>query len=128
MATRDAIIHNPPTIGRSSGGVLIVAWTGLLNGDYGKAVSVPALADRSVQMLGTLGAGGAITIYGSNKPDANESADTDWWTLNDPQANALVISTFKGESIMEPTLWIRPKVTAGDGTTNLQIYLLLLGK
>lgn len=125
MATRAVTIFNPPNVGFSSGGVLIYVWTGLLNGDYGEAISVPALADRSVQMLGALGTGGAISMYGSNKVNPDLTTDTDWGVLNDPQANALVLTALKFESIQEPSVWLRPKVTAGNGSTNLSIYLML---
>lgn len=128
MATIAYALSNPPTIGRSSSGVLVVSWVGLANSDYGQALSVPALADRSIHLLGALGTGGAATIYGTNKPDPNLATDTDWSILNDPQANPLVMSVLKVESVMEPTLWIRPKITAGDGSTLLNLYLVLIGK
>jgi hypothetical protein len=124
MARREYSTLNPTVVTRSAGDVVLYQWTGMLNGDYGAAIQVPALADRSVQILGTLGTGGSVRIHGSNKPAPVETTDTDWAVLTDPQGNDLNIASLKAESITEPMLWIRPKVTAGDGTTNLTIIIL----
>lgn len=126
MATRAATIVNPPIVGRSSSDVMLVNWSGLTNAtsDVGTAVQVPALADRSVQVLGTLGTGGSVRIEGSNKAAPDESSATDWAVLTDPQGNDLNLSTLKIEAITEPVLWIRPRVTAGDGTTSLSVTIL----
>jgi hypothetical protein len=127
MATRAATVINPTVIGKRAGDVLLYQWTGLLQSslDVGAAVSVPALADRSVQLLGTLGTGGSVRIEGSNKAAPDESTNTDWAVLTDPQGNDLNLAALKIEAVTEPVLWIRPRVTAGDGTTSLTVILLL---
>jgi hypothetical protein len=127
MATRAATVINPTVIGRSTGDVVLYQWTGLTQAtlDAGAAIQMPALADRSVQVLGTLGAGGSVRIEGSNKAAPDESTSTDWAVLTDPQGNDLNLSALKIEAVTEPVLWIRPRVTAGDGTTSLTVILLL---
>lgn len=101
-------------------------WTALTTTDtYGSIVSMVGWSDRSIQLLGTLGAGGAVTLYGSNKASPNEANDNDWSILTDPQGNNLALSTLKVEQILEITRWVRPKVTGGDGTTSLTAILLV---
>ncbi len=88
--------------------------------DVGSAIEYPAHSDRSVQVDGTFGAGGTVVIQGSND-------GTNWYTLNDPQGNALSFTSSKIEAVMEITQYIRPKVTAGDGTTSLTVTMLMSG-
>jgi hypothetical protein len=48
-----------------------------------------------------------------------------WAALTDPQGNNLDMASLKIEAISELTRFVRPKVTAGDGTTNLTVLLLV---
>ena len=127
MAVRLYTKINPRDPRFSTGGVIVIQWTGLTfaTTDYGEAIQMPSLADRNVQLLGTLGVGGSVRLEGSNKESPDETTATDWATLNDPQGNPLDLSALKAENIMENLLWIRPRVTAGDATTSLTVLLLL---
>jgi hypothetical protein len=73
--------------------------------------------ERCVTVHGTFGAGGSITIQGSND-------GTNWFALTDPQGNALTKTAAAIEQVLESPLYIRPLVTAGDGTTSLTVILL----
>jgi hypothetical protein len=86
--------------------------------DVGLPIEMPGSADRSVQISGTLGAGGSLRIEGSND-------GTNYATLTDPQGNALDLTSLKIETVMEITRYIRPRVTAGDGTTSLTCTILV---
>ena len=70
-------------------------------------------ADRSVQVLGTFGAGGNLRVEGSN------DGGTTYGALTDPQGNALNFTAAKVEAVTEITLLTRPFISAGDGTTDL---------
>jgi hypothetical protein len=96
----------------------VIRWSGLLNGDTGDRVEMPGSADRSVQFDGTFGAGGTLRWEGSND-------GTTYYPLVDPQGNVLDVTVAKIEQILEITRFMRPRVTAGDGTTNLAATLLL---
>lgn len=95
----------------------VARWAGLANGDDGERVSVAAYTDKSVQVTGTFGTGGSVTVQGSND-------GVNWATLTDPQGNDLVFTSAKIELVSEATLYIRP-LAAGDGTTNLTVHMLL---
>lgn len=94
--------------------VVVYTWTGLANGDSGAPAQGPGWADRSFQVEGTFGAGGTCLIEGSN--DA-----VNYHTLHDPFGNALSAAAASVVELTEVTLWIRPRISAGDGTTALTI-------
>jgi len=104
----------------------VLSWTPLTttNADGG-AIEMPGSADRTIQFLGTFGAGGTIILQGSNVLAPVAGTDTDWFTLTDPQGNAISKTAAGGEAVLELTRWVRPKVTAGDGTTSLTALLLV---
>ena len=99
--------------------VIVVEWTGLLNGDTMGPVQLPNLVDRSIQVAGAFGIGGSLRVLGTNfSTFINEVP------LNDAQGNILDITAAKIEQILEMTLFIGGTVTAGDGTTSLTVRLL----
>lgn len=101
-------------------GTVLVTWQGLLNGDDGAPYEAPPLADRALQVSGVFGAGGTLVLEGTID-------GVNWAVLNDPQGNTLSITTAKIEQIMELVVSVRPRVSAGDGTTTLTVSMLLKG-
>ena len=102
---------------------IIVKWTGLLLNDTGKSYVMPYFSEKTVQVEGTFGTGGKCALQGS----LMVSTPT-FQTLNDPQGNVLEIAAAKIEAVLENVYQIRPNIIAGDGTTTLTCYLLLIGK
>ena len=95
----------------------IIGWSGLLNGDTGVMAELVDYADRTATITGTFGVGGSITLQGSNDGVV-------WFALTDPQANAITKTAAAMELIVETPRYIRPSVTAGDGTTSLAVQIL----
>lgn len=91
-------------------------WTPLANGDSGTPETPGRLSDRSVQIKGTFGAGGTVSIQGSND-------GITWSILRDPAGVALTFTAADLKEILENTVFVRPLVTAGDGTTALTVIL-----
>jgi hypothetical protein len=114
MATR-AVTITPADTGRAAYAV----WTGLANGDDGTPITMLEFADRSVQVVGTFGAAGSIRLEWSN------DGGTTWVTCTDPQGNDIIKTAAGGESVTEVGRLVRPRVTAGDGTTALACHMLL---
>ena len=116
-----------PTEERVTGmvGVVIYTWANMLLTDVGLAVTAPHFPDKCVQVEGTFGAAGAVTIQGSLY-----TTTPTWSTLNDANGNALAIATAGPsgvshiETILENVYQIRPNVLTGDGTTSLTVKLL----
>jgi len=96
--------------------------------DHGTALEMPGSTDRTIQFTGTFGVGGTIILQGSNVLAPVTGTDADWFTLTDPQGNAISKTAASGETVLELTRWVRPKVTAGDGTTALTARLLVKRK
>ena len=92
----------------------------MANTDVGAISDYPAHADRNFQVSGTFGAGGELTMQGTNEPPANNN----WFTLTDMAGSALVKTSAGGKMIQENTLYVRPNITGGDGTTSLTITLI----
>lgn len=115
MATRTAVISRVTSFGDRAH---VISWTGLLNGDDGSVIEMPGSSDRSVQFNGTFSVGGTIQIEGSND-------GTNYVVLTDPQGNSISKTAAAIEQVIELTRYIRPRVTAGDGSTDLKCYLLL---
>jgi len=108
-----------PTINTlSDRNVVLVTWTNLANGDTGDPVSYPRHADKSAQVAGTFGAGGAVQIQGSND-------SSNYVQLNDNGGTAISITAAGIKGVSENTRLVRPAVTAGDGSTLLTITMLL---
>lgn len=96
----------------------IITWPSLANGDDGAPIQMPGSADRTIQFDGTFGSGGAVVLEGSND-------GTTYYTLTDPAANSLSFTSAGLKSVTEVTRYMRPRVTAGDGTTSLKATLLV---
>lgn len=103
----------------SRGSAKSVAWA-LANGESGDPVEFGDFPDRSVQIGGTFGAGGTVVIKGSND-------GVNYIVLTDPQGNPLSFTAEGIEAISEVTEFLRPAVTAGDGTTAITITAFMRG-
>jgi hypothetical protein len=99
---------------------VIATWAAMPNGEVGTPVELGNFADRSVQITGVFGVGGNLRIEGSIN-------GTDYAPLTDPQGNALDFTTPKIEAISELVRYVRPRVTAGDGTTSITVDMFLKG-
>ena len=96
---------------------IMVVWSGLLNGDDGGPFQQNGFGDRSVTFTGTFGTGGSVQLEGSND-------GANWFVLSDPSSTTIVKTAAAIEQVLELSLYVRPRVTAGDGTTNLECRVL----
>ena len=95
-------------------------WTGLLNGDDGAPVSVPGAADMTVQMIViAAGVGDTLIFEGS----LETGPPTNFFQLRDGGDNFISFTEADGEAVAPIAAFIRPRVTAGDGTTDLTAIL-----
>lgn len=97
---------------------LIVEWTGLLAGDDGAWRLLGHYNDKCLHVFGTFG-GAIVTIEGSNEDTPANPAG-----LTDPTQTAISISANAIKQVLENPLFIRPKITGGDGTTALTARLV----
>ena len=107
---------NTPTVDPNGGAA--PTYPALLTTDTCVAAYIPALTDRSVQVTGTAGAGGSISIQGSND-------GVNFVVLNDVFGgllSALAPGTLK--QINEECAWIKAVVAGGDGTTAMSVIVV----
>ena len=116
MATVNGTVTLQPT--SVDGSLVSFVWTPMLNGDIGAPIEFGEYADRTVQFNGTFGAGGSVSVEGSND-------GTNWYILTQPGGTAATKTAAGMLAIVELPHYIRPHVTAGDGTTSLTANLFV---
>jgi hypothetical protein len=95
---------------------IVISWTGLANGESGSAYAIPTFADKTLQIGGTLGVGGTVLLEGSND-------GTNFVAMHDTQGNNLSFTSAQMQLIVENPRYIRPRVTAGDGSTSITVTI-----
>ena len=100
-------------------------WETLAQGDDGGVLDANggsvAFADKTVQITGTFG-GATIVIEGSND-------GTNFGTLNDNTGASLSFTAAAGPVLIaENPLAIRPTVSGGDCTTDLDVTIVVLAE
>lgn len=98
-------------------GAIFNSWLAIPNGNQGAALSV-GLFRHTVQITGTLGAGGSLQWEGSL------DGGTTWGLLHSISGASSAMTALGCLQLAECPPLIRPNVTAGDGTTSLNAYLL----
>jgi hypothetical protein len=116
-------------VGTSSGqwvarGVFRQQWTGMTStAGAGQAMVAPQLPDKTVELSGVIGSGTTVLIEGSNTATNPLSTGGKWYTLNDPQGNALSLATGKIETILENPRMIRPRMTQKNANTSVTVSI-----
>ena len=105
MATKTAtIVHGAQ---RS----MDILWENLeTSSDDGVGVAIPGAKSAVVQLLGTIGSGGAITMQGSM------NGGSTWATLEDINSADVSLSALGIATIHELPTMIRPNATGGSST------------
>lgn len=105
------------TFAQVSGQAQVITWEALTTTNVdGASVELPYFSDRSVQVIGTFGSSGNLRLQGSND-------GTNWAVLQDPGGTDINITSAGIKQILPVTRYVRPYVTAGDGTTDLDVIL-----
>lgn len=99
----------------------LVTWEGLNHTNTtGAPIMMPSWRDRSVQIVGTFDSG-TVVFQGSND-------GTNYVTLTDPQGNAISATSAKLEQIEEATVWVKPSISGGSGSEDVDVFLLITGR
>lgn len=86
----------------------------------GTAVTLSsAVLDLMVFVKGTFGTSATITMQGSL------DGGTTWFTLKDPAHSDAALTAAGYTAIRDKPLLIRPNLTNGDGSTDVDVYLLI---
>ncbi len=96
----------------------VIKWEALVAASLvGNAVEMPGSSDRSVQVVGTWDSA-TFVLEGSND-------GVNWATLTDPQGNAISKTANFLEMVSELTRYVRPRISGGSGSEDLDVFLLL---
>jgi hypothetical protein len=91
-------------------GVYIVTWT-MANGDTALPAQMAGFSDRSVHIFGTFG-GATVALLSSNDPEMS-----DFEAALDMQGTAISATSAKFDAIGPVSVYIKPTVTSGSGTS-----------
>lgn len=94
-------------------GVCLSTWTGLLNGDDGSYLDAPTLPTKTLQVSGTFGTGGSVLLEDENGA-----------VLHNAGGTAIAVTAAGVVKVLENPRKIRPRVTAGDGTTLMTVVIV----
>lgn len=94
---------------------VLASWAGLTNGDTGAPFQPGDYADMTVQFAGTFDTTTAL-LEGSND-------GVTYATLTDAQATAISKSAVGLEQVAEVPRYVRPRISAGGGSTSVAVYL-----
>lgn len=98
-----------------------IEWNSLKLNDTGRPISLAEFADRSIQIYGTLD-GALAVIEGSNQL----VNPTNWFTLTGSNGAALSLSAIGvGHILLEPCVWVRPRMQGGGASTNVTFQLFV---
>ena len=109
----------PPTPITSGVDVIAIQWSGAAFGDTFTPIISGSLVDHSIQVEGLFGVGTSVTLQGSN--DATSSSTGNYHALTDPYGTTIAITSSSIKQSTEVTSWIKPAITAGDGTESLTV-------
>ncbi len=111
------------TVQRLRDNVVKVTWTPLTEADDGAPYPSAYLADKTVQTIGSLGAGGMVDWEGTNNGGANFSQ------LRDFRGKLIAHGAVGDLSLVaENPQTIRPNVTSGSGVSATAIAVIVLAK
>lgn len=115
MATRNWV-----TVVRTS--TYVISTVTLGNGDVSDLLDLTGYPDKTAHIFGTFGSGGTIHLRGRNSstagnPQALHRADSPTSTFSSVTAELLAL-------ILENPLYLYADVSAGDGTTSLNVVVV----
>jgi len=120
MATIPHVSHAPDRTLVDLDGVRVRRWSSMANGDVGEPIILTRFNDRTVQIGGTFGVGGAVVFKGSNDL-------VQWDEMRDIFNVAISATGNKLITLTEVPVYIRPEVS-GDGTTSITVTVAAVGR
>ena len=102
-------------------GVRCRRWSDMANGDVGDPIVLTRYNDRTIQVGGTFGVGGTMTLEGSND-------GAQWDAMRDVFNVDITATSNKLITLTEVPLYIRPHITAGNGSTAITVTVVAVGR
>ncbi len=104
----------PSQVGR------IISWIGIGQGDTCTPYKVAGYVDKSVDINGTFSGSGSIGMHGANHPTSPVYS-----ALTDAFDTTIAVTSDEVKVIMQHTFLIKPVIASGDGSTDINVSMLL---
>lgn len=95
--------------------VAVTTWSSMAANDDGFPVRLAVYSDRSIQVAGVFG-GCTVTIGGSND-------GVNYFAVTGTDGEQIVLTEAALKQIVELPVFIKPRLTGGDGTTAVTVIL-----
>lgn len=95
---------------------VLIAWDNLGGSDVGSPLTIVDYPDQTVVIDGTFD-GGTCTLQGSMD-------GTNWYSLTDPQGNAIAKNAAAMEFVTEAPMYVRPSVSGGGAGSAIDVRIL----
>jgi hypothetical protein len=102
-------------------GVRVRRWSSMALNDDGQPIILTRFNDRTIHVSGTFGTGGLVVLEGSND-------GVEYLAMRDVFNNVISANTAKLITLTEVPVYVRPRVSAGDGTTSITLTVAAVGK
>ncbi len=118
MGTIEAVHSGPTNVG-----IIEVLWEALTTTDpSGSGVLLGKTPDITVQVFGNFSGSASVAIEGSN------DGGTTWTKCNDITGSAIAITAAAMALVVESPKLMRPTMSAGDGSADIDVYLVGVAK
>lgn len=110
-------------------GFIIINWLNIPNANQGDPFEITGFLVASLDWQGTLGVGFSARLEGTNDPAGNPAV---WGVLPNTTVTAAGLLIPSGTSSVGDypifCRYIRPNITAGDGTTNMSLRAMVVSQ
>ncbi len=114
MATITGVLTGP-----TNDGIVEIVWETLTTTNRpGNGIESAKFPDKTVQVIGTFGASASIAVEGSNDDG------TTWFACHDITNAVIALTAAGGALIVENPKLLRPVLSNGDGSTDVDVYVI----
>ncbi len=110
-------------LGPTNEGLIEVLWEALTTTNrVGNGILLAKSPDKTVQVLGNFSGSASVAIEGSNDDG------TTWFSCKDITGTVLAFTVAGGDLILENPKLIRPNLTVGDGSADIDVFLVAVAR
>jgi hypothetical protein len=100
---------------------VVYLWEAVGQSDTCSPVKIHQYDDATVSAFGTFGASASIALQGS--PEVGSSA-TLFFPMTSNETAIALTATATAKVVDENSVWYKPVITNGDGSTDIDVYLM----
>jgi len=109
----------PVSIVTDAHGYTKATWPNMQNGDTGQPIKAARYPDKTIQATGNFSGSANVAVQGSNDGST-------YGALKNIQGNSIGLTNVQPEFVVENPEYLYPEVTVGDGSTLLDVSVVML--